>query len=237
MKKEFLPYIKLVDFLGTILGSNSEVVLHDMTDINSSIIAVSNNHVTGRKVGDPATDLSLRIMVDPKFEHQDYLSNYLSERKDGTKFRSSTLFIRNEKGKIIGMLCINSNCQSLLDSIDVLKSMTKIDTVLNLTNTNTAEAQSSVLENLNMSIDELTVQGIQMALDNIGISPEQMTQQDKISVVKKLYDDGIFLLKGTVAQVASVLKMSEPSIYRYLKQIKNGKVKNGTESKHPKTTG
>lgn len=220
MKKEFFPYIKLVDFLGTILGDNSEVVLHDMTDIDNSIIAISNNPVSGRKVGDPATDFSLKIMVDPKCKHKDYLCNYLSEGKDGTKFRSSTFFIRNEKEKIIGMLCVNTNCKSLLDTISVLKNMTNIDTVLDLDDTLTDENSDFISERLNMSIDELTIQGIKRALSSIGRSPEEMTQQDKIYVIKKLYDNGAFLLKGTVAQVSSILKISEPSVYRYLKQVK-----------------
>ena len=41
-------YIPLVDFFAAVLGKNSEVVLHDLTDPDHSIIAIRNNHISNR---------------------------------------------------------------------------------------------------------------------------------------------------------------------------------------------
>jgi len=44
-------------------GDNCEVVLHDHSQgLESSIIAIINGHVTGRKVGDPSSNLGLEVL-------------------------------------------------------------------------------------------------------------------------------------------------------------------------------
>ena len=50
-------YIKVTEFLGLTLGPDYEVALHDMTDKNRSIIAIANNHISGRYVGAPLTNV------------------------------------------------------------------------------------------------------------------------------------------------------------------------------------
>ena len=43
-------------------GSNCEVVLHDhKKGLHKSIIAIENGQVTGRKVGDPSTNIGFAI--------------------------------------------------------------------------------------------------------------------------------------------------------------------------------
>ena len=52
-------YIKLTEFLGQALGPDYEVALHDMTDKNRSIVAIANNHISGREIGAPLTNMAL----------------------------------------------------------------------------------------------------------------------------------------------------------------------------------
>ena len=65
-------YIKLTEFLGQALGPDYEVALHDLTDKNRSIIAIANNHVSGREIGAPLTNVALKILMDRSYETQDY---------------------------------------------------------------------------------------------------------------------------------------------------------------------
>ncbi len=46
-----------------------------------------------------------------------------------------------------------------------------------------------------------------------------MAQKEEIT--KTLYQKGIFNIKGSVPIVARLLKISEPSVYRYLKNFKS----------------
>ena len=65
-------YIKLTEFLGQALGPDYEVALHDMTDKNRSIVAIANNHISGREIGAPLTNVALKILMDKSYETQDY---------------------------------------------------------------------------------------------------------------------------------------------------------------------
>ena len=51
-------YIKVTEFLGLTLGPDYEVALHDMTDKNRSIIAIANNHISGRTEDRKSTRLN-----------------------------------------------------------------------------------------------------------------------------------------------------------------------------------
>ena len=46
-----------------------------------------------------------------------------------------------------------------------------------------------------------------------------MTTEEKKEIVEELNAKGVFLLKGTVAEVAQRLDVSEQTIYRYLKNF------------------
>lgn len=48
-------------------------------------------------------------------------------------------------------------------------------------------------------------------------SDYQLSMAQKEEITKTLYQKGIFNIKGSVPIVARLLKISEPSVYRYLK--------------------
>ena len=44
-------------------GDKCEIVLHDWSEgYDKSIVAIENGHVSGRKVGDPGSNLGLEVM-------------------------------------------------------------------------------------------------------------------------------------------------------------------------------
>ena len=47
-----------------------------------------------------------------------------------------------------------------------------------------------------------------------------MTPEEKIATVREIERAGVFLLKGAVAQVAVALRVSEPTVYRYVRQVR-----------------
>ncbi|WP_070740748.1 helix-turn-helix domain-containing protein [Corynebacterium sp. HMSC073D01] len=52
------------------------------------------------------------------------------------------------------------------------------------------------------------------------VDVDHYSTEDRLAVVKLLDDDGYFQLKGSVADLANALEISEPSIYRYLRQVR-----------------
>lgn len=53
------------------------------------------------------------------------------------------------------------------------------------------------------------------------VSPSRTTSEEKIEVISALEKQGVFSTKGAVSQVSNALNISEPTVYRYLKKIRN----------------
>ena len=60
MRKELAPYAEMVEFLGEALGKEYEVVLHDLTNPECSIVAIANGELSGRSIGGPVTDFAFQ---------------------------------------------------------------------------------------------------------------------------------------------------------------------------------
>ena len=210
--KEILTFFKnLVPFLAVTCGEACEVVLHDVDNPKNSIIAIENGFHSGRKVGDPLTDLSYRIVKNGEYKHKEFLSNYSGTGK-GKDFISSTFFIKN-KGKLIGLLCLNRDISSVNRydaAMELLKSQ------FNLSPVNVENIQ----ENLDPSVSMMLHSLVSNAIKDTGIRPDRMNKVDKIDIIGKLTHQGILSMKGSVPEIASQLNISEPTVYRYIKLSK-----------------
>ncbi|WP_315116771.1 PAS domain-containing protein [uncultured Clostridium sp.] len=218
-------YIKLVEFLGKVLGPDYEVVLHDLTDKTYSIVAIANGHVSGRSVGAPLTNLGLKVMAMGSYKNSDYLINYNGASRTNRVLRSSTMFIKNDNDEIIGMLCINFDDSKYMSlSEDILKLCHPDELILQ---NSTYESVNSILtdvpENFSESIGEVTETVLNKLLADKNIPIDRLTQDERLNIVDVLNQKGIFMLKGAVSEVAKQLCCSEPSIYRYLSILNKDK--------------
>ena len=202
-------YIPLVDFLADVFGDDAEVVLQDVSDFNNSVISIRNNHISGRKLGAPATNLVLKVM-NGNFTDKNYVTNYRGVSAVGKVVRSSTYFIKDDKNVVVGMLCINID----IDKLVQLKN--HLDGILKLPE----EIFEKTTERFSVSAEGLASDSIETILEESGISPERMSQEEKMEVVYKLDKNGVFLVKGSICKVASVLNVSNATIYRYLSKIR-----------------
>jgi predicted transcriptional regulator YheO len=203
-------YIPLVDFLAQVLGPDAEVVLHDVEDMDRSVVAIRNGQVSGRGVGSPATNMVLKIVQEGRGSKVDYLTNYKGLATDGRALRSSTYFIHDEKNILIGLLCINIDTSKLEFIRDYL------DRLLPAQSATSEEA----VEHFSSSVEELAFDSISTVIKSTGTAPRRMLQEEKIAVVRRLDQEGIFLLKGAISRVASELEVSEATLYRYLTNVR-----------------
>jgi predicted transcriptional regulator YheO len=212
------PYIKkfisIADFLGEVLGTNTEIIIHDLINYNHSIVHIINGHISNRKIGDAITDLVLEFMITESKGNKQFICNYNSKTIGDKLLYSSTFFIRDEKNNIVGALCLNSDYSEVKKSLSFLTSLLPNyidDKVLGLNN---------IKENLNSNPQEVTTHKIDEILNQFDIEPNRMTIEEKTEVITTLSDCGIFNIRGSVQEVANKLQMSEPSVYRYIKKIK-----------------
>lgn len=214
-------YIPMVHFIANIMGENCEVVLHDVTNPDHSIIEIVNGHVSERKINSPITDLALKILKDESYKDRDYICNYKSKSKKNKTLRSSSYFIKDETNKIIGMICVNMDISDVINARNILDQFIMIDNPKNdPVESSKPTFDTHLFENFEENIEELLLSLIKGVLAEYDIPPERMSPQEKIEVVKILNEKGAFLLKGGVSEVAKYLDVSEATIYRYLNKIK-----------------
>lgn len=200
-------YKEIMPFLSELLGPGCEIVLHDVTNKKKSIIAISNP-LSGRKVGDPLTDLAEKILQQGLLSDSNYIANYSGKSK-GVDFLSSTFLIKNE-GKPIGMLCVNKDVEYVHDMYaNFLQLLKKY-------NIYTPE-DIPFTENLDNSTESYIRRSINQAIKISGLAPERMTVPEKKEILASLKASGVLELRGAIKEVASSLYVSVPTIYRYLK--------------------
>ncbi|WP_162984537.1 helix-turn-helix transcriptional regulator [Poseidonibacter antarcticus] len=212
------PYIKkftfIADFLAEVLGSNTEVILHDLTNYKESIVYIVNGHISGRKIGDSITDLMLEFIHKESKGNKQFICNYNSKTLSGKLLYSSTYFIRDNSNKIVGALGLNSDYHDFKKSLSFLTSL-----LPNYVDDKTL-ALNNVRENLSSDAQELTLNKIDTIINQFNIIPTRMTTQEKTDIIAALDECGIFNIRGSVQEVANKIGMSEPSIYRYIKKTR-----------------
>ncbi len=214
-------YKKLVEFLGLVMGEDTEVVLRDCRKPNHDIVAIANGHVSGRTIGAPITDFTLSVLASEQWKERDYVVNYLGKAKPNKKLRSSTYFIR-ENGELVGQLCIN---------IDTTRYQKLSEEILHLGGVDLLPQEEdglvcgkTVETFSNDVIHDLLERAVMETMGSCEeIVRERLTQEDRIAIVEKLNRSGLFQLKGAVGEAAEYLYCSEASIYRYLSKISKGK--------------
>ena len=204
-KESLLNFVsRLADGLGQTLGRFCEIVVHDFDSPESSIIAIANGSLTGREVGDTLDALGFQLL---KNNPPTDLLNYRAKTKDGKELRSSSIFLRDEKGHIFGALCINVDVSGLLRAQEWLQEAL-------------GAASNTIDERFEHSVDEVLETLIQNAISSIGKNTSDMTREDKVAIVAYLENKGAFLIRYSVERVAELLGMTKYTIYNYLDEIR-----------------
>ncbi len=199
---EFLK--RLTEGLGQALGPNCEIVLHDFGQPEQSIVAIANGHVTGRAVGDTLDVLGFQLLRQGPTGD---LLHYRTNAKNGKVLRSSTIFLRGDDGNIFGAMCVNSDISSLLNFNEWLRR-------------ELSSEEGLVEEHFEHSVEEVLDRLITTALDSTGKQVNDLTREEKVSIVAQLEARGAFLIRYSVDRVAERLNLSKYTIYNYLEEIK-----------------
>ncbi|SDE10059.1 Predicted transcriptional regulator YheO, contains PAS and DNA-binding HTH domains [Variovorax sp. CF079] len=90
--------------LGKTFAPFCEVVVQDLTHPKNAIFAIENN-LSGRRVGQPVTELGLARIGDP--DYPAVITNYANQFADGRKVKSTSIGIKDESGEYVAALCLN----------------------------------------------------------------------------------------------------------------------------------
>ena len=208
-------YLPMAAFLSAVCGGNYEVILHDVSEPETSVVAIFNGHLSGRKVGDPMTELARSLARDGVYRDQDFVSNSEGRTRNGKRFVSSTYFIK-EEGELLGLLCVNHDVSDFTAMASHLQNLLTAFSV-----PGQVPPQAPYTEELDDSIPELSTTLIHNTVLRQGVPAGRMTTQEKEELIEALERQGVFSTKGAVGQVARELDISEPTVYRYLRRIRS----------------
>lgn len=204
--EEALPLLEtVIKGLAKHFGSKCELVLHDyQKDFSSSIVAIENGELTGRSVGSGGTEIGLRIIQGDQSE--DGLFHYSTQTKDGRRLHSSTIYLKNEEGEIIGSLCINC------DMTDLMNLKASVDQMIGPMQPATVSTDTIVFPD----VEDMLTALIKESLEKIGVPVSMMTRAQKREGILYLNQRGAFKIKNSTNIVAKYYNISRYTIYNYL---------------------
>ena len=202
--------LQLAKGLAKQFGPNCEVVVHDLdsNDPDSSIVAIENGQVTGRQVGDGPSHVVLEALHSGREDLEDHLS-YLTRTKDGKILKSSTIYLRDDDGKAIGIFGVNYDITLMLAMEDQLHKFTNTDTP--------QQEPERISRNVADLLDELIDQSVAL----VGKPVAMMTKEDKVKAVQFLNDTGAFLITKSGDKVCRFFGISKYTLYSYIDEAKS----------------
>lgn len=225
-------YKEIAAFLYMCLGTNVEIVVHDLTDLDHSVVAIHNNDISRRQIGAPLTDVALKILREKIYEHKPYVVNYSGLSQDGRRLRSSTFFIKNKKKQLIGLFCLNIDVSCHQRLLDELQSLFRTEAPAGTENTprpTNGNGNGNGLGGDDAGYQEVFPSSVVDMIDIIaekkigGVATARLMPDEKIAVVEELFGQGVFMFKGSIPAAAERLQISEATVYRYLSKIKRRK--------------
>lgn len=215
MKEVLKPYCAMAEMLGQTLGADCEVVLHDRDTPEHSVVYVVNGAVTGRRVGDSFDHLIRQVILSEE-RQGDFVANYYFTAQNGKLIRSSTLLIKSPAGRLEGALCINLDMSRITGQLEFLQSF--------LPDAPRGGGEKAPDEN------QTVTQMITGLIDNIlsGCEAQALSREQKLEKIRFMDEKGVFLMKGSIEQVAGRLGISTVTVYSYLDVIR-GKRRKGKQ--------
>ena len=204
---EFL--LQLTEGLGQQFGPNCEVVVHDLAsnDEDSTIVAIKNGHVTGRNLGDGPSQVVLEALKGKNRDIPNHLA-YLTKTKDGKILKSSTIYIRDDDGKAIGIFSINHDITLMLATEDMLRQFTA------------TEVASTELAPISHNVADILDQLIDQSVALVGKPVALMNKDDKIKAIRFLNETGAFLITKSGDKVCKFFGISKYTLYNYIEESK-----------------
>lgn len=202
-------YIPMAKLISKTFGSHCEVIIHDFSTPQNSVVYTENNVVTNRHVGESFTEYFVKeVLLSRKFR-DDCCANYLMEGKDGKQIKSSTALIRDLNDRVIGAFCVN---------IDLTQITSFIDTMGTLMGLPEPTSDSGDPVELLPSIQEIVNDIIDRTIGDQDV--DSMSRDQKIELIRFMYDKEIFTMKGATEKVADRMNISKVTVYSYLDDIK-----------------
>lgn len=199
--KQYEPMIKAVVEL---FNPFIEAAVHDLEQ--GKLVAIYHN-LSQRKVGDASPLKELKVITE---DFPDYFAPYYKKNWDGRPLKCTSITIRDEKGKAIGLICFNVDTSFIQDAHKLLETFLKIK-----------DDAENPIEIFGRQCEEQATAIIQQYLEEKHLSLNHLNRNQKKELVQHLYHKGIFNFKNAAPFIAKHLNISRASVYNYISRGPN----------------
>ncbi|OEJ21416.1 DNA-binding protein [Streptomyces agglomeratus] len=190
--------------IGRMFPGLCEVVLHDLRQPHSAIRVIENN-LSGRQIGDSATELGLRRIADPSYPS--VIQNYSNQFPDGRPAKSTSIGIKNADGRYVAALCLNLDVSTL--------------SPLSLTLANLVATEIEYRDEAVETLRDRTERELRAVIDSFAAerssTPRSLNRDQKRELVQQLHREGFFETRSSAQHIADRLGVSRATVYNYTK--------------------
>ncbi|WP_152033007.1 helix-turn-helix transcriptional regulator [Gallaecimonas mangrovi] len=207
----------VVNLLEHMLSDNIEVVLHDISTPESSVVAIANGHISGRTIGDPILAgpkgdvgfANARMDAEATGEQNTIIKEYNTVTKNGVTLNSATAVFRDSGGQPFAALCLNADMTIPHLAHAWLGRMLNRGGAKQQENRKPAE-MGGLMEDIIASVIEATGKPVSL-----------LTKEEKLGAVASMQASGLFIVRGGVKRAADALGVTRFTIYNYLDELKH----------------
>ncbi|ADO48879.1 helix-turn-helix transcriptional regulator [[Enterobacter] lignolyticus] len=179
-----------------------EVVVHDLSNPEHAILAIYNN-LSGRDVGDPATELGLARIASPEFPG--VISNYANTFSDGRPVKSTSVGIKNDEGQYVAALCLNVDMSLFRGMQSALQQFTDV-------------SPAAIAEHLEPGGSEAIRKRIDRFAARLATTPRALKAPERRQLMQELKENGLLDVKKSMDTIALHLGVSRATVYLYAKE-------------------
>ncbi|HDU4712656.1 TPA: transcriptional regulator [Klebsiella aerogenes] len=206
MSSEMSPLLAQLDLIAQGLSETfapfCEVVVHDLTHPQQAILSIHNN-LSGREVGQPATEMGLARIASAEFPA--VVANYANQFADGRAVKSTSIGIKGDNGEYVAALCLN---------VDMTLFRGMQSALARFTDTESA----TVVEHLEPGGAAAIRQRIDAFAAERATTARALSAADRKTVIRQLRKEGLLDLRKSMEMVAQHLGISRATAYLYARQ-------------------
>ena len=176
----------------------TEVVVHDLLDPEHAVLAIHNN-LSGREVGQPATELGLARIMDPAYEQ--IIANYPNQFADGRQVNITSIVSNDSEGDYITTLC---NIVDLTLFRGFQNMLSKFMAV---------EGTTPARESLDPASADLIRARIDEFAARMASTPRSLKPEERRSLLKELKMAGLLEVRRAMDTIAVHLGVSRATVY------------------------
>lgn len=188
--------------IAEMFGPACETLVQDMERPDHPVLSIYNGQVSGREVGSTVDILGSDKLIDAAAQTTDFVNLYATT-PDGAQIKSSTFHMMGEGYNLA--LGINFDYTSLAYASRTLMGLTRAD----------ADLQSALWTGGPGQLQQI----YEECLAALGKSVEELGKKERMRLVALMDQKNAFSFRKSVPFVASRLKVSRYTVYKYLDEL------------------